>query len=126
MGFSSSTTVDLGEKASFYCIGYGSYLYWFIDNVNLESISSTELENRGISTSGYFNHYPPYFSYCDIHDSTLYITGNCQNNKTEIQCMILGYEPPYNDTRPSSTLTVHGIVTCMHDQPYFKFLHFYF
>ena len=71
-GFSSSKTVGLGEKASFSCIGLGSYLYWFIDSVNLESISSTELKNRGISTSGYFNHYPPYIDYCGILDSTLY------------------------------------------------------
>ena len=104
--FYGSSTISLGAVGSYYCEGYGLYLYWFIDGVNFENISSEELATRGISFSGYYNHYPPY-QFCDIQYSLLYIAGNCLNNNTEIQCMILGYA--YNGTRPAGTLTVQGM-----------------
>ena len=107
--FQSPSTVSLGAVGLHYCDGRGSYIYWFIDGVNSEDISSEELGTRGISFSGYYNHYPPYNQSCNLQISYLYITGNCLNNNTEIQCMILGYAPPYNDTRPARTLTVQGM-----------------
>ena len=102
------STVSLGAVGTYYCRGDGSYLYWFIDGVNSENISSEELATRGISFGGSYNNYPPY-TLCDIVYSYLYITGNCLNNNTEIQCMILGSAPPYNDTSPTQTLTVQGM-----------------
>ena len=99
----------MGAVGSHICDGDGSYLYWFIDGVNSEDISSEELATRGISFNGYYNHHPPYNQSCDIQYSLLYITGNCLNNNTEIQCMVLGYAPPYNDTLPARTLTVQGM-----------------
>ena len=107
--FFDFSTVSLGAVGSYYCDGGGSYLYWFIDGVNSEDISSEELATRGISVSGYYNHYPPYNQSCDLQYSFLYIAGNCLNNNTEIQCMILGSAPPYNDTSPARTLTVQGM-----------------
>ena len=107
--FYGPSTISLGAVDSYLCYGHGSYLYWFIDGVNSEDISSEELTTRGISFSGSYNHYPPYYQFCDIQHSYLYITGNCLNNNTEIQCMILGYAPPYNDTSPARTLTVQGM-----------------
>ena len=107
--FYGPSTVSLGAVDSYLCYGDGSYLYWFINGMNFENISSEELTMRGISFSGSYNHYPPYNQSCDIQYSYLYITGNCLNNNTEIQCMVLGYAPPYNDTRPAKTLTVQGM-----------------
>ena len=107
--FYGPSTVSLGAVDSYHCHGDGSYLYWFIDGVNSEDISSEELATREISFSGYYNHYPPYYQSCDTQYSYLYITGNCLNNNTEIQCRILGSAPPYNDTRPAGTLTVQGM-----------------
>ena len=107
--FYGPSTVSLGAVDSYRCYGYGSYLYWLIDGVNSEDISSEELATRGISFGGFYNDYPPYNQSCLILYSLLYITGNCLNNNTEIQCMILGSMPPYNHTRPARTLTVQGI-----------------
>ena len=107
--FDGPSTVSLGAVGTYLCYGDGSYLYWFIDGVNSEDISSEELATRGISFSGYYNHYPPYNQSCAIQISYLYITGNCLNNNTEIQCMLLGPAPPYNDTSPAQTLTVQGM-----------------
>ena len=55
-----STTVSLGEQATLFCYSDGSYFYWFIDGVNSENMTTEELETRGISFSGYYNHNPPY------------------------------------------------------------------
>ena len=112
--FSGPSTLSLGAVDSYRCYGRGSYLYWFIDGVNSEDISSEELATRGISFGGYYNHYPPYNQSCLFHESYLYITGNCLNNNTEIQCMILGSAPPYNDTSPTQTLTVQGMNFCLY------------
>ena len=99
----------MGAVGTYLCYGYGSYFYWFIDGVNFEDINSEELATRGISFGGSYNHYPPYNQSCLLMYSYLYITGNCLNNNTEIQCMILGSAPPYNDTSPARTLTVQGM-----------------
>ena len=107
--FYGPSTVSLGAVGLYICDGRGSYLYWFIDGVNSEDISSEEFATRGISFNGYYNRYPPYNQSCYRMYSYLYITGNCLNNNTEIQCMLLGSAPPYNDTRPARTLTVQGI-----------------
>ena len=107
--FYGPSTVSLGAVGTYYCRGDGSYLYWFIDGVNSENISSEELATKGISFGGSYNHYPPYNQSCLFMHSFLYIAGNCLNNNTEIQCMILGYAPPYNDTSPARTLTVQGM-----------------
>ena len=107
--FSGPSNVSLGAVGSYRCSGYGLYFYWFINGVNSEDISSEELATRGISFGGSYNHYPPYNQSCLYMSSYLYITGNCLNNNTEIQCMILGSAPPYNDTSPARTLTVQGM-----------------
>ena len=104
-----SSTVSLGAVGSYICNGYGSYLYWFIDGVNFEDISSEELATRGISFGGSYNNYPPYNQSCVFMHSFLYIAGNCLNNNTEIQCMVLGSAPPYNNTSPAQTLTLQGM-----------------
>ena len=106
--FDGPSTVSLGAVGSYYCEGRGSYLYWFINGVNFENISSEELATRGISFGGNYNRYP--HESCHFMYSYLYITGNCLNNNTKIQCMILGYRPPYNATRPARTLTVQGMM----------------
>ena len=111
VGFSGPSTVSLGAVGSYLCYGNGSYLYWFIDGVNSENISSEELATRGINYPPY---YPPYNQSCLFVCSHLYITGNCLNNNTEIQCMILGSAPPYNDTSPAETLTVQGMNFCLY------------
>ena len=107
--FYGPSTVSLGAVGLYHCYGYGSYFYWFIDGVNFEDISSEELATRGISFGGSYNHYPPYNQSCYWMYSYLYITGNCVNNNTEIQFMILGSAPPYNATGPAGTLTVQGM-----------------
>ena len=84
-----STTVSLGQQATFYCFGHGSYLYWFIDGVSSENMTTEELETRGISFSRCSNHFPPYYSGCDILHSELHIASNCLNNNTEVYCVIL-------------------------------------
>ena len=74
-------------------------------------MTTEELETREISFSGYYNNYPPYYYYCHIQHSLLYITGNCLNNNTEVYCVILGdTPPPYggNRTSPTALLTVQG------------------
>ena len=107
--FYGPSTISLGAVGTYICDGRGSYLYWFIDGVNFENISSEELTMRGISVSGSYNHYPPYNQSCYGMYSYLSITGNCLNNNTEIQCMVLGSAPPYNATRPARTLTLQGM-----------------
>ena len=106
-----STNVSLGQQVIFYCHGDGSYLYWFIDGVNSENMTTEELKTRGISFSGYYNHNPPYYIGCDIQHSLLNMTGNCLNNNTEVYCVILGGSPPpygSNATSPTALLTVQG------------------
>ena len=105
--FYGPSIISLDAVGTYYCHGDGSYLYWFIDGVNSVNISSEELATRGISFSGSYNHYPPY-QYCYIQYSYLSITGNCLNNNTEIQCILLGYA--HNGTRPAETLTVQGMM----------------
>ena len=108
--FSGPSNVSLGAVGSYYCRGYGSYLYWLINGVNFENISSEELATRGISFGGYYN-----YLFCLIPKySYLYITGNCLNNNTEIQCMVLDSAPPYNDTSPAQTLTLQGMNFCLY------------
>ena len=119
-GFYGPSTVSLGAVDSYLCGGDGSYLYWFIDGVNFEDISSEKLAKRGISFSGDYNYYPPYNQSCLFMFSYLHITGYCLNNNTEIQCMLLGYMPPYNDTSPAGTLTVQG--TCTNSYLYYCIL----
>ena len=114
--FYGPSTINLGAVGSYRCYGNGSYFYWFINGVNSEDISSEELATRGISFDGYYNHYPPYNQSCLLFVySHLYITGNCLNNNTEIQCMVLGSADPLNnDTRPAQTLTVQGMNFCLY------------
>ena len=106
-----STTVSLGQQTYFYCRGRGSYLYWFIDGVNSENMTTEELKTRSISFSGHYNHYPPYYIGCDNQYSLLHMAGNCLNNNTEVYCVILGDSPPPsggNATSPTALLTVQG------------------
>ena len=49
-----STSVSVGGNAQFNCDGHGSYLNWYIDGINTEDMSSEEIVDRGISSSGYF------------------------------------------------------------------------
>ena len=105
-----STNVSLGQQTVFYCRGQGSYLYWFIDRINSENMTTEELETRGISFSGYYNYYSPYDG-CNTQYSFLYMAGNCLNNNTEVYCVILGHSPPPyggNRTSPTALLTVQG------------------
>ena len=106
-----STNVGLGQQTVFYCNGRGSYLYCFIDGLNSENMTTEELETRGISFSGYYNHFPPYYFGYDTQYSFLYMAGNCLNNNTEVYCVILGRSPPPsggNRTSPTALLTVQG------------------
>ena len=77
-----STTVRLGQQAYFYCCVRGSYLYWFIDGVHFDNMTTEELEIRGHIFNEYYNHDPPYYIGCDIQHLHLYMTGNCFNNNT--------------------------------------------
>lgn len=105
--YPNSTTVSIGQQTMFSCNGDGSYIYWFIDGVNYETIASEELKKRGISLSG--NHsLIPYRDSCGTQYSNLIIEGNCYNNQTEVYCMLLGDRYPYNFTSPIATLTVQG------------------
>ena len=100
------------SDATFYCNGCGSYLYWFINDVNTENMTSEEIEKRGMNFSGYYNNYPPYYYGCDTQYSYMTIAGNCLNNNSGIYCVIVGREPPpYGGNRTSNTanLTVHGM-----------------
>ena len=109
--FYGSVTVDVGSNATFICHGDGSYLYWFINGINTENMTSEEIEDRGMSFSGYYNNYPPYYYYCDIQYSHMTIAGNCLNNNSEIYCVILGTYPPPdggNTTSSVANLTVNG------------------
>ena len=102
----------LGESATFFCYGNGSYLYWFINGVNTENMTDQEIADRGLSFSGSYNHYPPYMYGCDIQYAYMTMTGNCLNNNSEIYCVVLGsYLPPLSDNATSAivTLTVEGI-----------------
>ena len=115
--YSSPSNVSLGAVGSYYCKGYGFCFYWFINGVNYEDISSEELTTRGISVSGD----PNLLLLCTINQihSYLYITGNCLNNNTEIQCMLMGSEPLNNDTSPAETLTVQGMNSYLYYCIYF-------
>ena len=77
-----SQSVTVGKDATFLCYGDGSYLYWFINGVNTENMTTEEMTERGIQFSGYYNHYPPYVDGCDIQHSELTMAGNCINNNT--------------------------------------------
>ena len=106
-----STSVSLGQQAIFHCYGEGSYLYWFIDGVNSDDMTTEELQNRGISLSGYYNYLYPYYPTCYTQDSYLNMTGSCLNNNTKIFCVILGTRPPPsggNTTSSTAFLTVQG------------------
>ncbi len=105
-----STSVAVGGSAQFNCYGYGTYVYWYIDGINTEEMSCEEIADRGISFSGYYNHYPPY-QYCNSQDSYLTMAGNCLNNNSQIHCVVLGrYTPPSggNTTSETAVLTVEG------------------
>jgi hypothetical protein len=103
----TSTTTNLGSQAQFNCYGAGTYLYWYINGVNHENISTEELNKLEITFGGYYNHYPPYMYGCDIQHSYLMINGNCFNNNTEIYCKILSLF--YSPVSLPVNLTVQGI-----------------
>ena len=74
-------------------------------------MSSEEITDRGISFSGYYNYFSPYYYICFSQDSYLTMAGNCLNNNSQIHCVILGDEPPPlggNTTSNTATLTVEG------------------
>ena len=72
-------------------------------------MTTEELETRGISFSGYYNHSPSYYNGYDIQHSHLYMTGNnCLNNNTKVYCVILGNTTPYNAISSSVILKVQG------------------
>ena len=113
--YPQSTTISLGDQDTLYCEGRDSYLYWYIDGVNTEDMTSYSetLQERGIQIiqfGGDYNHYPPYNG-CDWQYSYMIITGNCLNNNTQIYCVILGRHPPSqfnggNTTSPIANITV--------------------
>ena len=120
-----STSVAVGGSAQFNCDGEGSYLYWYINGINTEDMSSEEIADRGISFSGYYNHYPPYFIGCDFQHSYLTMAGNCLNNNSQIHCVVLGEEPPpdgVNATSNTATLTVEGKVFMCKSYKHLNFL----
>ena len=107
----NSQTVDIGENTDFLCHGGGSYIYWFIDGVNTENMTSEEIAERGINFSGNYNNYPPHEYKCVSQKSYLTMAGNCLNNNSNIYCVILGDTPPPNGgitTSNVATLTVQG------------------
>ena len=74
-------------------------------------MTTEELKTRGISFSGYYNNYPPYYVGCDYLYSLLHMAGNCLNNNTEVYCVILGHSPPPsggNTTSSTALLAVQG------------------
>ncbi len=106
-----SQSVNAGEDATFTCDGLGSHLYWFINGVNTENMTTEEITERGIQISGYYNSNPPYSGFCDSQHSVLTMAGNCINNNSVIYCVILGSYPPPdggNTTSNTVTLTVTG------------------
>lgn len=97
-----STNVSLNERATFYCEGDGNSLQWFINGVDVSTITHEEFEARGISYYTLNN-----YRYCDYKYSYLSLAGNCLNNKTDVYCVIWGNE--YNSTSPVAELTVQGM-----------------
>ena len=76
-------------------------------------MTTEELETRGISFSGDYNHYLPYYIGCNTQYSLLHMTGNCLNNNTKVNCVILGGSPPPSGSIGISStvlLTVQGYV----------------
>lgn len=110
----SPLSVSLGERVWFNCDGYGSYLYWFIDGVNVENMTNEELTTRGIHLNGSFNEYPNDFQHgCEPHYSTLSMVGSCLNNNSEVHCVMLGRVPPPLGGRTTSSpaiLTIQGSI----------------
>ena len=66
------------------------------NEVNSENIITEELQTKGISFSGFYNHNSSYYDGCDIQYLYLYMTGNCLNNNTEVYCVILGNVTSYS------------------------------
>ena len=91
----------MNENANFLCDGDGNYLYWFIDGVNIDDITSEDLTERGISYYTHFNDL-----HCFPKHSLLSIAGNCLNNNTAVYCVIVG--DYYNDTSSVANLTLQG------------------
>lgn len=91
-----SATIAYGSYATFRCHGRGSYLYWFINGINTKDMSTDELNNRGISFSGYYNYGSIYSGECTTQNSNLTMASNCMNDNSEIYCVVFGHrEPPF-------------------------------
>ena len=74
-------------------------------------MTDKEITERGLSFSGFYNHYPQYV-YCYVQESIMKMSGNCLNNNSEIYCVILGNKaPPEGGNQTSSTamLIIEGI-----------------
>ena len=101
------TTVSLNEETFFDCGGYGDYLNWFIDGVDISNITDEELEARGIKNYTYY-----YYDYRRCYNevfSVLLVAGNCLNNKTEVYCVIW-FDSYYKLTSSTANLTTKGMV----------------
>ena len=105
-GHPYSTTVSLNEEAVFYCNGYGDYLNWFIDGVDISNITDEELEARGIKNYTHYYYYYYWYCYNEVY-SSLSVAGNCFNNKTEVYC-VAWFDSYY--TSSTAELTVKGMV----------------
>ena len=71
-------------------------------------MTAEEIGERGLSFSGYYNYYPPYYSFCEIQYSYMTVAGNCLDNNSEIYCVILGVYPLQNVTSQIANLTLNG------------------
>ena len=105
---SSTFTVNLGEEITFTCFALGTDLNWFVDGVNVDNITTEELEKREISLGAIDEQYNSYNDSCDTLNSTLCAVGNCLNNNTKMHCMVVGAEP--NSSSSIVKLTVKGII----------------
>ena len=105
--FSISSSKQIGENATFYCNGIGSHLYWFIDGVNTQDMTTEETTDRGLHFTGDYNQVSPYSGYC--YDQTSYLTmaGICLNNNSGIYCFILGRYGYGGRTSYDATMTIN-------------------
>ena len=83
-------------------------------------MSTDELNNRGISFSGYYNYGSIYSGLCTTQNSNLTMASNCMNDKSEIYCVMFGrHGPPFGGmTKTESVkLIVEGKLKYFHVHP---------
>ena len=87
----TSTSVPLGETATFLCSGTGQDLFWTVDGVNAILYNGAD----------YLTQIDNFF-----RDSKLSVYGSIENNNVSIDCYIIDQRSVYK--APSAYLTVLG------------------